>query len=458
MREQHDLVEQQAGALKDALDARTTLFANISHEFRTPLTLIAAAFDKLERRPDPEAIELGRRYVNRLLRLVEQLLDLSRLKLRQNVQPARPWRLDTLVAQTVQAFTSVASHSNIELHAEIDGQWQTQCPGDLVEKILLNLLTNAIKYTPPGGDVQVALHDHADGAELTVRDTGPGIPESEQAVIFDRFYRTESAETHHSGGAGIGLALVKEAVAALGGTIRLDSAPGQGSAFSVRLPARRARDDSTENPQTSSGPDTRRRQIDVQMLAGLARPEAGKLEATRTATEPANAPSNRNTILIVEDNDDLRDWIASTLSEQWRVYQAPDGRAGLQQARKHAPDIIISDLMMPVLDGFGLLRALREDIETSHIPVLMLTARQDDQTGLRPSPQRRRVSGQTVQYRRTQGPARPDHRQPSAAARPPAPAAGPESDRISPPGHRPRRNRNTPPAYRACRNRSRKTR
>lgn len=371
LREQHRIVENQARALKDALDARTVLFANISHEFRTPLTLIRAAFDRLERGPDRQAVALGHRYVNRVLRLVEQLLDLSRLKMRHLGGQSQRWRLDLLAAQTVEAFEPVAERNGVRLEASIDGLWSMRAPQDIIEKILLNLLANAIKYTPGGGRVHLELHGHGAGVEISVHDTGHGIARSEVNRVFERFYRTESAESGTHSGAGIGLALVKEAVDALGGSISVESTPGRGSSFSVQLPAERA--DSVE-PPTPVQLDRQRVRLDLELL-------------DRHAPEPRVAARDRRdvvgTVLIVEDNEDLRSWLNSTLTEHhWQVIEAGNGREGLEQAVRHAPDLIISDLMMPELDGFGMLEQLRAGAETSHIPVLLLTARQDDRTRL----------------------------------------------------------------------------
>ncbi len=373
LRNQHRTVERQADELRQALEARTTLFANISHEFRTPLTLISAALDRLEPNAQPEPLALGRRYLVRLLRLVEQLLDLSRLKASKPLPTSAPWRLDRLVSQTVHAFESVARQHAIALDLEIRGHWQTRCPADLVEKILLNLLTNAIKYTPAGGQVEVRLDPVDEGVRLSVSDTGPGIPESEQQAVFERFYRTESAEHATGNGAGIGLALVKEAVAALGGRLTLESAPGEGSAFIIRLPATRCAEDAGDQTGTL---DPGRRRLDLEALSAPTRSAREKNALTPPASD------THGTVLVVEDNEDLRHWICATLSSDWKVLDAADGKRGLEQARRHAPDLVVSDLMMPVMDGFDLLRALREDIETSHIPVLFLTARQDDETRL----------------------------------------------------------------------------
>lgn len=374
LRQQHRLLERQAHELKDALDARTILFANISHEFRTPLTLIRAAFDRLETGPDPKAIELGHRYVNRVLRLVEQLLDLSRLRMRRLSRSSAPWRMDHLVTQTVEAFEPIARRNGIRLEMSIDGPWMARLPKDIVERIVLNLLANAIKYTPAGGRIHVELNGHGAGVEISVHDSGQGIARPEAERIFERFYRTESAESGPHSGAGIGLALVKEAIDVLGGSIAVDSTPGRGSSFSVQLPAERGR---AMDPSPAIELDRQRVQLDLELLDG--RP----LQPVPAPRPPQSAQRPDGTVLVVEDNDDLRAWLVTVLTDRrWQVVEAGNGREGLEQARRHAPDLIISDLMMPELDGFGMLKQLRADADTSHIPVLLLTARQDDRTRL----------------------------------------------------------------------------
>jgi len=372
LRIQNRTMKQQASALKDALNARTILFANISHEFRTPLTLIRAALDTLADRPDPEAAALGRRYINRVLRLVEQLLDLSRLRTRGADNPIAPWRLEWMIEDTVRAFEPVAVEKGVRLELDTDQAWVTDRNPDAVEKILLNLIGNAVKYTAAGGYVHVEMNGIAGGVDIEVHDTGPGIPEAERKRIFERFYRTESAETDRSDGAGIGLAVVREAAAAIGARLRLDSTPGRGSTFSVWLPAEAAVERGDPPPRKSN------LKYHYWLDAERERPTLVEQPAGRAA-DPRPDRAAKPTLLIVEDNEDLRRWLARALAPAWNVIQAGNGGEGLEQARRHAPRVIVSDLMMPVLDGFEMLKALREDPETSHIPVLMLTARHDDQ-------------------------------------------------------------------------------
>lgn len=377
LREQKELVGQQAHELEQALEARTQLFANVSHEFRTPLTLIQASIDTLERTPDPEAAAMGRKYLDRLLRMVEQLLDLSRLRLAKSTESSSIWRLDPVVKQIAAAFRSAAERQGIHFHDQVNGVWHTRCSQNLVEKILLNLISNAVKFTPPGGDIKLSLQPAGENVIICVEDSGPGISESDQAMIFERFYRVRTADTHHVAGAGIGLALVAEAVRACNGNVQVTSRLGHGTSFRVTLPAQRpASEDVVRRPQFNQ---------DGKWLDLIA-PQADRNELDEPEPDPATAPAHnarRGVVLVVEDNADLRKYLARSLTPQWHVVQAVDGNRGYQRARESSPDVIVTDLMMPNADGFEMLARLRQDVETSHVPVMFLTARQDHETRLK---------------------------------------------------------------------------
>ena len=370
--EKNDLVERQASELEEALKARTILFANISHEFRTPITLIQATLDRLEDQgADTNILAPGKRYLDRLVRLVDQLLDLARLQTVGHRTSATDWRLDRIVAMTTEAFEIPARRKHIDLVTDIEAHWCTRCEEELVEKILLNLLSNAVKFTPEGGRIRVRLESHDDSAgqvALTVSDTGPGIAPDQQKLVFERFHRIEAAENHHTQGAGIGLTLVKEAVEALGGSIELESEPDHGTTFHVTLPAWR-------DTAAASDPEGLSSTLDADLYP--------LEEPAQSTAQAASTPSAAGTALIVEDNRDLRAYIREIIAEEWKVIEAGDGKQALAQAQAQMPDLVISDIMMPDMDGLDLLKALREDIRTSHLPVLLLTARQDDETRIR---------------------------------------------------------------------------
>lgn len=371
---QNEIVQQQAKALAEALDARTTLFANISHEFRTPLTLIQAALQQLEtQREDSKAIPMAKRYIQRLTRLVDQLLDLSRLRM-HGVQAAdAPWSLTTILRITAEAFEAHAAQRGLRLETQLVDSWQTRCDQASVEKIVLNLLTNAIKFTPAGGTVSLRLEAQPDAQSvcIVVADTGPGIAKAMQEVVFERFQRLPAQEMTLIEGAGIGLALVREAAEAVGGAVALISDAGQGCEFRVTLPAEKAAAESTESfpPQFQS---TERLTLDSTLLAEPS-PET-------SADEAISADSELGTLLLVEDNRDLRDYLKELLCPDWQVVTAMHGEEALARLAEQPIDIILSDIMMPQMDGLELLQRVRDDLATSHIPFLILSARRDAET------------------------------------------------------------------------------
>lgn len=371
---QNEVVQQQAKALAQALDARTTLFANISHEFRTPLTLIQAALQRLEtQRQDRKAIPLAKRYIQRLTRLVDQLLDLSRLRM-HGVQAADvPWSLTSILRITADAFEAHAAQRGLRLETRLNEAWQTQCDQASVEKIVLNLLTNAIKFTPAGGTVSLRLEAEKDSDSvcIVVADTGPGIPKAMQEAVFERFQRLPAQEMTLIEGAGIGLALVREAARAVGGEVQLISDVGQGCEFRVTLPAQK---EATEvsDALPSIFQSTERLALDRVLLA---EPAVEGIEEVEVKTQ-----SSLGTLLLVEDNRDLRDYLTELLRPDWNVVPAVHGQEALARLSEDHVDVILSDIMMPQMDGLELLRRVRDDVATSHIPFLILSARRDAET------------------------------------------------------------------------------
>lgn len=369
--EKNRLVARQAGELEAALEARTSLFANISHEFRTPLTLIQAALDRIERSPeDRQASSLARRYLSRLLRLVDQLLDLSKLAWHEPTAASEPWPLDQLISLTADAFRELARHRQIRLTTRLESGWITSCPREHVERIALNLIGNALKFTPAHGAVEIRLLGHGDGALLEVHDTGVGIAKDLQQQVFERFHRTPAGETGRVEGAGIGLSLVREAAQAMGGHIELESSPGEGSIFRVWIPASK----DTGSSLLDLPPAAERAGLDVAEL------EAWAQEGACAAQVSERQDRALGTLLVVEDNPDLRQYLVELLHEEWEVLEAGNGHEAIVLANEHDIDVILSDVMMPEMDGLELLSAIRDDIRTSHIPLLILTARQDEET------------------------------------------------------------------------------
>ena len=363
-----------------ALDQlKTNFFTNISHEFRTPLTLILGPAETLTAHPaDPAVREQGgliRRNARKLLRLTTQLLDLS--KLEAGALRLLPAAADAAQAtrQAVGNFASLAEANGVALTLEGAA---TALPlvfdPAKLEEMLDNLLANALRLTPAGGRVQVAVaataptpDQPAGGVAWTVADTGPGIAPENLLRLFERFYQVpEGGEAH--AGTGLGLALVRELAALHGGTATVDSAPGRGTTFRIWLP---------QGLVPVGGPDAERI-IDNQSIKAIE-----MTDKLADATElpgfvlADNAPADdAPLVLLVEDNADVRAFVRATLAPAgYRLLEAPGGESGLALARAEVPDLIVSDVMMPGLTGYQLCAALKTDVATSHIPVVLLTAR-----------------------------------------------------------------------------------
>ena len=375
LNDSRDVLAQRSRDLERALKARTEMFANVSHEFRTPLTLIQASLKKMAKTgAKANAVQLAERHLQRMIRMVEQMLDLARIHATEATAAHDPWSISEVARMVVRSFADIAESRDIELAWDIDSRLETHCNQEQVEKIILNLLSNALKFTLPGGRVVVSLKASNNGVLLTVSDTGPGIPAEDQALIFERFYRSAMHQDQAFTGAGIGLALVKESAEANGGHVSVDSQIGVGASFKVWLPAKQA-----------AGPmplPKIRNAARSELELGVFSSEHDEVDQQTSKTD-VTSDDTMPTLLIVEDDADLRAHLVEVLCDQWRCVAMADGRAGLLKARQIMPDVVLTDLMMPGMDGFQMLERLRADAPTSHIPVLILTARHGVDTRMR---------------------------------------------------------------------------
>ena len=368
-----DELTQTIGELKKAQAARNRLFANISHEFRTPLTLIKGPIEQLlagELRGNEHAqYQLIRRHCSRLLQLVNQLLDLSKIESGQMKLRAWEFELGELARNMVAAFESTAKRREMNLTVDspaepIVGWFDRDC----VEKILTNLLSNAFKFTLDGGEVSVTVRhtpDLSNVAEIVVADSGIGIPEDKLDKIFDRFFQVDSSQTREHEGTGIGLALTKELVELHKGEISVTSQLGRGSSFVVRLPLDKEHLSPDDLVQTQKEVQSERA-----LNADYEEPLRAQIEA-----EEVHVDHTLPLLLIVEDNADLRKHMRSYMAKSYRIVEAVNGEAGIQLAVDSIPDILITDVMMPRIDGFEVCRRLKADERTSHIPIILLTAK-----------------------------------------------------------------------------------
>jgi signal transduction histidine kinase len=390
----------RAEALAEIDRVKTAFFSNVSHEFRTPLTLILGPIEDALAAParciGGEDLETVHRSALRLLRLVNTLLDFSRVEAGRLHARFEPTDLATLTAGLAGSFRSLVESAGLRLIVD--------CPPldapvyvdrSHWEKIVLNLVSNAFKFTFEG-EIAVALRAENGCVELSVRDTGTGIPEADMARVFERFHRVEGARGRSFEGTGIGLALVQELVKQHGGSVRVDSAPGRGSAFVVAIPqgsdhlaADRVVAQSTAAPsgEAPSAYLLEAAHWDGGAASSRAAPSgvspsgvAPDDPTARAADAAVRAPGAR--ILVADDNADMREYLIKLLSPSWVVEAVGDGEAALAAARREPPDLILSDVMMPRMDGVALLRALRADERTRTLPVILLSARAGEEAML----------------------------------------------------------------------------
>jgi signal transduction histidine kinase len=376
-----------------ALDrAKTTFFSNVSHEFRTPLTLLLAPLEDALRESDAASplhreLELAHRNALRLLKLVNALLDFSRIEAGRIEASYEPVDLGELTRDLASAFRSACERAGLRLHVEIPPSPLTAfVDRGMWEKIVLNLMSNAFKHTFAGG-IDVRVSERGGDALVEVADTGIGISAQELPHIFERFHRVPNARSRTHEGTGIGLSLVDELVRLHGGRIDVASAEGSGTTFSVRIPlgsAHLPRDrvgTAQHQPATGAGVLPYVTEA-LRWLPGSGPAASSGDESAADVPEPIAEVATRGArVLLADDNADMRDYVARLLrAQRWVVDTVADGRAALEMARTSPPDIVLSDIMMPGLDGFGLVRALRANPATRAVPVILLSARAGEES------------------------------------------------------------------------------
>ena len=380
---------RRAEALAEIDRVKTVFFSNVSHEFRTPLTLMFGPLEDALSLPETPAsvrshLELARRNAQRLLKLVNSLLDFARIEAGRVQASFVPVDLATLTADLASTFRSAMQRAELELEVDCQALGEpVYVDREMWEKIVLNLLSNALKFTMRGR-VRVRLYREEGQAVLEVSDTGVGVPDHEIPHLFDRFHRVEGSEARTHEGSGIGLALVQELAKLHGGSSDATSRLGVGSTFRVRipfgaehLPPDRVRAASSPGPSASGA-----RAYVQEALSWL--PEGARDGAT-TVVVPEDGqhavPDGRFAatfgarVLLADDNTDMRSYVRDLLAAQYEVEAVGDGAQALQAARRQRPDLVLADVMMPKLDGFELLQALRADGELYDVPVIMLSAR-----------------------------------------------------------------------------------
>jgi signal transduction histidine kinase len=376
------LARERAEALA-ALDRAKTLFlSDVSHEFRTPLTLLLSPLDEVIARGsvsegERDLLQTSRRAGTRLLKLVQSLLDFSRVEAGRIQASFEPVEISSLTIDIVSLFRSTFERAKLALIVDCPPLGEVvYVDRDMWEKIVLNLVSNALKFTL-AGEVRVSLRLEGESVILQVADTGCGVEPADVPHVFDRFHRGRMAEARSAEGSGIGLSLVQELLKLHGGSVGLESEVGRGTTFTVRL--RRGSqhlppDRLIAPPRPASATGAHAFLEEASGWVGDDEPDAPRIAAV------PNVTSER--ILVVDDNADMRRYLRRILKEHWTVETCSDGLRALARVRKALPELIIADLMMPGLDGLSLLAALREDPKLSSVPVMVLSARSNQEASI----------------------------------------------------------------------------
>jgi signal transduction histidine kinase len=381
--EAYETEKRRAEELTDLDRAKTAFFSNVSHELRTPLTLILGPIEDAlldNSTPSAESMQMLHRNALRLLKLVNGLLDFVRIEVGRMQATYQPTDLSVLTAQLASVFRSAVERAGLKLAVE--------CPPlpepvyvdrDMWEKIILNLLSNALKATFYG-EIQISISAEENGALVTIRDTGTGVPEQELPYLFERFRRIEGAHRRSHEGSGIGLALVHELVEMHGGSIEVESTLDVGTEFKVHMPfghehlkqGHVALD--AGSPLIVQGSTIAYVQEALGWLPGHDQLQNEITSSVARDEGEQHLSTARPLVLLVDDNSDMREYVRSLLAVRFDVVGASNGRAALEQIQLRTPDLVLTDVMMPEMDGFALLQALRENPATALIPIIMLSA------------------------------------------------------------------------------------
>ncbi len=390
LRNELKMREFEANKQRELENIKARFFANLSHEFRTPLTLIKGPIDELlagtAKNNQQEYFELIKRNSEKLQELIDQLLELTHLENAAIPLKAKKENLVNLLKGLVSSFDSMAKQKNITLSFDsLSDRILCWIDRDKMEKIINNLLSNAFKFTGMGGDIKVQIenttNNDEDFALVKISDSGIGIPKDKLDKIFDRFYQVDDSLRKNYGGSGIGLALVKELVDLHKWEIDVESESGKGTTFYLYIPMKENYLDENQkeskviseefNEIYDKGKEITSKEIDLL-----------EKEIEQEIFEKKKLLGEKPNVLIVEDSEDVRIFIKGILQSEYRISEAVDGDDGLKKAADVMPSIIISDVMMPSMDGIELCRRIKTDLQTSHIPVILLTAKASQESKL----------------------------------------------------------------------------
>jgi signal transduction histidine kinase/DNA-binding response OmpR family regulator len=369
-------LKHRAEHLSELDNLKTRFFTNISHEFRTPITLIQGPlkemYDKAASKEERSSIGIMLRNAQRLGKLINQLLDLSKLEAGKTTLHLRQTDLVQFLREIASSYESLAANKNIKyfFYTEVT-ELMVYIDAEKIEQVVHNLLSNAFKFTREG---DIALHLKTDGKRyiITVKDTGIGIPSDQLNKVFDRFHQVDSSQTRSYEGSGLGMALAKELTELHHGTIRVESTEGKGTTFTVKLPLGK---EHFSKDEVIDGSSLDRRPIPIEDLTLIN-------EDDPLHEKAVEASDHQPILLIVEDNEDMRRYINKIFADQYQIIEAVNGKEGINRAEEVIPDLIISDVMMPEMDGYKFCEHVKSNEKTSHVPVILLTAKADHESKL----------------------------------------------------------------------------
>lgn len=377
LREQRDNLRELNERLNEATQAKINFFTNVSHDLRTPLTLISAPLEALADSADLNErnaglLRVAMKNVKILRRLINQVLDFQKYDQGKLELELSETDITSAVMEWADSFRAAARRKNIKI--KIDAVPDTPCivtvDREKMERVFFNIMSNAFKYTPANGHIDISLNTEGENIELRISDDGKGIPAESLPKLFEQFYQVRAG---NAGGSGIGLAVVRNFVELHGGTVRAESPESGGATFIVTIPkqipataegavgsVQQSIDTLPENHESSTGKD-----IET---------EVSDIEIAENNEAPKEEDENAATVLIIDDNPDIRVLVKALLDKEYTVISAPDGEAGIRMASRYVPDCVVSDVMMPGIDGLEVTRRLKGETVTSHIPVILLTA------------------------------------------------------------------------------------
>ncbi len=382
VRKQKDILEEQAKKLLELDRLKSNFFANISHEFRTPLTLIMGQINNLldssPNETERKKLKTALSNSKQLQALINRLLELSKLESGEFKIKVSATDLNLFLRKILSAFESLTDKQNIKLEFNKFGDdIRAYIDREKIEEVFNNLISNAIKFTPANGKIALSIfieENQNEFVKIIVADTGIGINPGDVPKIFDRFYQVDSSQTREYEGTGIGLAIVKEIIQLHKGTISVKSATGKGTEFSIQLPLGKQKFinepnvEIVEEPKEIFYPDSNEKLNSIS-------------DDNKEEVDEENL--NKEVILVVEDNSDMRSFIKENLEQNYKVIEAKNGSEGVKKAFESIPDLIITDVMMPAMNGFELTEKVKSDTKTSHVPVIMLTAKADEESKLK---------------------------------------------------------------------------